>query len=46
MNIILDSNIFIAALLKDGKIRELIVNSPYILLLPELIYEQITEHKE
>jgi predicted nucleic acid-binding protein len=46
MNLVIDSNIFIAAILRDGKIRELMVKSPYILLLPEVIYEEITEHKE
>jgi predicted nucleic acid-binding protein len=46
MNIIIDSNIFIAALLKNGKIRDLIVNSSFDLLLPEVIYEEIREHKQ
>ncbi len=46
MNLVIDTNIFIAALLKDSKIRELIVNSHCNLLVPELIYQEIEEHKE
>ena len=46
MNLVIDTNIFIASLLRDGKIRELIVNSPFNLIIPEAIYEEIIEHKE
>ena len=35
--IVVDSNIFIAGILKDGKIRELIVNSNEELLIPEIV---------
>lgn len=46
MNIIVDTNIFIAALLKNGKIRELIVNSLFTFFVPEVIYDEIIEHKK
>ena len=41
---VIDSNILIAGLLKDGKIRELITNSGDELLIPEIIFEEIEEH--
>ena len=46
MDIVIDTNILIAALLRDNKIRELIVNSKDRLLVPEVIYQEIKEHKE
>lgn len=46
MNIVIDANILIAALLKDSKMRELIVNSPHNLLVPEVHFQEIEEHKE
>lgn len=46
MNIVIDANILIAALLKDSKVRELIVNIPYKLLVPEVHFQEIEEHKE
>ncbi|MDO8509110.1 MAG: PIN domain-containing protein [Nanoarchaeota archaeon] len=46
MNIVIDANILIAALLKNGKIRELIVNSPHRLLVPDIHFQEIEEHKE
>ncbi len=46
MNIIIDTNIFIAALLKDSKIREIIVNSGHSFIFPEVIFEEIEEHRE
>jgi len=42
----MDANIFVAALLKDSVMRELIVYSPYNLLFPEIIFDEIEEHKE
>lgn len=45
MKLVIDTNIFIAGLLKNGKIRELIVNSKFDLFMPEIVYEEIIEHK-
>ncbi len=46
MNLVIDANILIAALLRDSKVRELIVNSPHKLLVPEVHFQEIEEHKE
>ena len=47
MKIVIDSNIFISSLLKDGKIREIITfNVAHALLFPETILEEIKEHKQ
>ena len=46
MEIVVDTNILIAALLKDSKIRELIVNSKNKLLVPEITFQEIEEHKQ
>ncbi len=35
MNLVIDTNIFISALIKDSSTRKLIVNSPYNLFIPE-----------
>ncbi|MCK5043986.1 PIN domain-containing protein [Candidatus Pacearchaeota archaeon] len=35
MNIIIDTNIFISALIKDSLTREIIVNSPFHFFIPE-----------
>jgi len=35
MNLIIDTNIFISALIKEGPVRELIVHSPFNLFIPE-----------
>ena len=35
MHLIIDTNIFMSALIKDGLTRYLIVNSPFKLLIPE-----------
>ena len=43
---VVDSNIFIAGILKDGKIRELIANSNEELLIPEIVLEEVEEHKD
>ncbi|SRR3989338_3352433 len=47
MKIVIDSNIFISALLKDGKVREIIlINVANTFFFPETILEEIKEHKE
>ena len=41
MRLVVDSNIFIAALLKDGTVRRIIVNFPSELFLPEVVFDEI-----
>lgn len=46
MKIILDTNIFVSALLRDSVVRELVVNSPLELVFPEVILDELREHEE
>ena len=46
MIIVLDTNVFISALVKDSITRRLIVENKNILLFPENIFQEIREHKE
>src|SRR3989344_642601 len=46
MKLVLDTNIFISALLRDGKVRELIVNSPLPLIFPEAILDELRKHED
>ncbi|MBU0958133.1 MAG: PIN domain-containing protein [Nanoarchaeota archaeon] len=46
MNIIIDSNIFISALIKDSTTRKLITNYKYNFLLPEYGLEEILSNKD
>jgi len=46
MNIVVDTNIFISALIKDSTTRNSIVNSKDNLLFPEFEFNEIEEHKE
>lgn len=45
MNIVIDTNIFISALIKGGATRDLIVNSKDRLLFPEFEFYEIEKHK-
>lgn len=45
MNIVIDTNIFISALIKEGITREIILNFDHNFLLPEFAFEEIKEHK-
>ena len=45
MRLVLDTNIFISALLRDSKVRELIVNSPLPLIFPEAILDELKTHE-
>ena len=45
MNIVIDTNIFISALIKDGLTRKLIVESEHNLLFPEFELDEIKNHK-
>ena len=46
MNIVIDTNILISALIKQGMTRELIVNSQFNLLIPEFELTEIYKHKQ
>ena len=46
MTVVLDSNIFISALLKDSYTRRIIVSSDETFLFPEAIFSEIEEHHE
>jgi len=46
MNIVIDTNIFISALIKDGITRDLIINSQDDLLFPEFEFVEIKKHKK
>mgnify|MGYP001565852338 CR=1 FL=1 len=46
MIFIIDSNIIFSALLKEGKIRELLIDSPFILYAPEATLVEIRKHEE
>lgn len=45
MKIVIDTNIFIAAIIKPSSIRQLLVEAPIQLLFPEVILSEINEHK-
>jgi predicted nucleic acid-binding protein len=45
MNIVIDTNIFMSALIKEGTTREIITNFNHNFLLPEFAFEEIEEHK-
>lgn len=46
MRFVIDMNVFIASVLKDGLIREIITNSDHEFLFPEIIFKEIENHKE
>lgn len=45
MNIVVDTNVFISALIKDGTTRKIIINSEYNFLFPEFEFYEIKKHK-
>lgn len=44
MEVVMDANIFIAALLKEGVTRELLLNDELVLYTPEYVIEEIFDH--
>ncbi len=46
MNIVVDTNIFISALIQDSTTRNLIINSKDNLLFPEFEFFEIKKHKQ
>jgi predicted nucleic acid-binding protein len=45
MTIILDSNVLIAALIKPGIVRAIVIGNPGEWLVPEAIFEEVWEHR-
>ncbi|MEK6833477.1 MAG: PIN domain-containing protein [Nanoarchaeota archaeon] len=46
MNFVIDTNIFLSALIKDGLTREIIINSPFNLFIPEQELIEIKKYEE
>ncbi len=46
MKIVIDTNIFIAAIIKPSTVRRLLIESPIQLLFPEAILDEIDKHKD
>jgi len=46
MIIVLDTNVFISAIIRDSSTRRLIIESKYVLLFPENIFQEIRKHKK
>jgi len=46
MTIILDSNVLIAALIKPGIVRAIVLGNPGEWLVPETIFEEVWEHRD
>jgi len=46
MNIIIDTNIFVSALIRDSITRKLIINSQHNLLFPEFEFIEIKRHEQ
>ncbi|MBE3121654.1 MAG: PIN domain-containing protein [Thermoplasmata archaeon] len=44
MEVIIDANIFVAALLKKGATRKLLLNDELVLYTPEYVIEEIFDH--
>lgn len=45
MNIVVDTNVFISALIKDGLTREILLKLKYNFLFPEFEFYELKEHK-
>lgn len=46
MKLVIDSNIFIAALIREGLIRNIIVNFPGDLIIPDVAFYEVEKHKD
>ena len=46
MILVVDTNVVISALLKEGKSRELLIDSPFVLCAPENVMEEIRKYEE
>src|SRR3989338_9191005 len=46
MKIVVDANIIIAAIIRDGKCREILTNSNFEFLSPDFVLEEIWKYKD
>jgi predicted nucleic acid-binding protein len=46
MNLVIDTNIFMSALIKDGLTRRIIFETDFTLLFPEFEFDEIFNHKK
>lgn len=46
MEIVIDTNMVIAALIKDSKAREIIMNNKFKFVSPDFVLEEINKYKE
>mgnify|MGYP001559162072 CR=1 FL=1 len=46
MNLVIDTNIFISALIKESTIRKIILDSEHIFLFPEYEFQEIYKNKD
>jgi len=46
MEVVIDANIFVAALLKSGATRELLFNDELVLYAPEYLIEELFDHQQ
>ncbi len=46
MRLVIDTNIIMSALIKEGMTRKLIMSNPLEFLTPEHVFEEIDKHKE
>jgi predicted nucleic acid-binding protein len=44
MEVVIDANIFVAALLKKGATRKLLLNDELVLYTPEYLIEELFDH--
>jgi len=46
VTVIIDANVLIAALIKDGIVRRILVGNPGVWLIPETTFEEVWEHRQ
>jgi predicted nucleic acid-binding protein len=46
MNLVLDANVLISSLIKEGKSAELLPNFSFNLFVPEFIFEEFEKHRD
>jgi len=46
LTIVVDTNVIIAALIKDGIVRKLIINNPGDFITPDWCFDEVVEHKD
>jgi len=46
MKVVIDTNILISAIIRDSKIREIIINSPHEFFTSEIIFEELKKYQQ